>query len=86
MNQQYLDGVSGRIATSILSFNETIGNREFYADDLRNWVNVRAGQCAPGSADRILRDLRKRKLLDYTVLNRAKSLYCFNPTKQPRLF
>jgi hypothetical protein len=42
--------------------------------DLTAHLNARS-LVAPDSAGRILRDLRKRKVLDYRVINRAQSLY-----------
>ena len=48
----------------------------FTADSLRNFVmNNTEGGVSPSSADRILRMLRLSGRLDYTVLNRGKSIY-----------
>lgn len=74
-NEPYLRAVSARIDDAILEFcRENVG-RHFHADDLRRHVDQRCGMTAPGSADRILRDLRKRGDLNYIVVNRAQSLY-----------
>jgi len=67
--------VSSRIGMSIIEFCRTEVGHQFYAEDLRKWVDLRAGPVAPGSADRILRDLRQRGFIDYVVVNRAHSLY-----------
>ena len=48
---------------------------EFFAEELRREVAARIGKAAPGSADRILRDLRQRGVLDYVVLSRRRSHY-----------
>jgi hypothetical protein len=49
---------------------------EFFAEELRREVEARIGpKAAPGSADRILRDLRQRGVLDYVVLSRRRSHY-----------
>lgn len=71
-NDEYLVPVSHRIAFSILEF--CCNRRQFHADDLRQHVVTRCGVVAPGSADRILRDLRKKGRVNYSV-DRAASLY-----------
>ena len=38
-------------------------------------VRARVGETAPGSADRVLRDLRQRGSIDYEVVSRRSSLY-----------
>ena len=68
-----LDRVSSRIGAAILSFCRS--HRTFHADDLRVYVAMETGTAAPASADRILRDLRKRGLVSYRVLSRQSSLY-----------
>jgi hypothetical protein len=47
---------------------------EFHMVDLTIYVNARS-TIAPDSAGRILRDLRKQKVIDYTVVSRSQSLY-----------
>ena len=78
--QKNLNRVSSRIAAAILEF--CTEGREFHADELRRHVDgcVATG-VAPGSADRILRDLRKRRKLNYKVLNRKNSLYRVIPAE-----
>lgn len=47
---------------------------QFHLTELSTWV-ARHAPLAPGSPDRILRDLRKRNRLGYRVLQRNASLY-----------
>ena len=70
---EHKERVFSRIARSIVDF--CAEHKTFHADDLRQHVVAETGVAAPGSADRILRDLRQRKLLDYIVLDRRASLY-----------
>jgi hypothetical protein len=76
-----LERVSRRIGASIVKFyqqKKSTGRPEFYAGDLREYVVCSVGHAlAPASPDRILRDLRKRKVLDYKVISRSQSLYAF---------
>jgi hypothetical protein len=69
--------VSGAISKAIIGFLRARlnnGTPEFFADELRQWVSCSLS-VAPGSADRILRDLRKAGRVSYRVINRPKSLY-----------
>lgn len=50
------------------------GREEFRMAELTTFVNERSAT-APDSAGRILRDLRRNRVVDYTVVNRAQSLY-----------
>jgi hypothetical protein len=68
-----LERVSSRIERAIIQFCSA--HPRFHADDLRQFVAKETGIVAPGSADRILRDLRQRGQLNYKVLNRRGSLY-----------
>lgn len=74
-NAPHLDSVSARIAASIIKFCQRHVGGTFRADELRGFVLANVGTCAPGSADRILRNLRQKGALDYTVIDRSKSLY-----------
>lgn len=72
-----LSRVSGRIGYIITQFCDdrlAQGNPQFHMDDLRTFVD---GQrtVAPASPDRVLRDLRKRKMVNYRVVSRSQSLY-----------
>lgn len=86
-HQEHLERVSQRIAAAIMEF--WAKSKTFHADDLRAHVLRTCGTVAPGSPDRILRDLRKRKLLNYKVLSRRESLYEVQPVaireEQPEL-
>lgn len=77
MTQQteQIQAVSTKLADAILAFCRARVGKTFFADDLRFHVQALYGKVAPASADRILRDLRARGKLDYTVLNRARSQY-----------
>lgn len=69
--------VSNNIADIVTNFcRERLdeGQAEFHMTDLMGYVNDRS-TIAPDSAGRILRDLRRQKVIDYTVVNRAQSLY-----------
>lgn len=73
--QEQLSRVRERIQNLVISFIKNVGTgNQFHADQLREWVSDRVA-VAPGSADRILRDLRQRGYLNYSILNRKKSLY-----------
>ena len=74
-NNEYLAAVGARITTAILDFCAPRIGCHFHADDLRRHVAQSVGHCAPGSADRVLRDLRQRGAIDYVVVSRSKSLY-----------
>jgi len=70
---EQLDRVTSRIGRAILEFCGA--NPEFRAEELRHHVGLTCGSSAPASADRILRDLRRRKLVNYEVVDRRASLY-----------
>ena len=75
--QAQLSRVTGAIACEILKFARyrlKVGVPEFHADDLRASVSA-ALRTAPGSADRVLRDLRRSGVLSYEVVDRRASLY-----------
>jgi hypothetical protein len=72
--EEHLDRVSERIGAAILEFFRR-ERRDFHADELRFFVADRAGPVAPGSPDRIMRDMRQRGVIDYRVVNRRQSLY-----------
>lgn len=74
-NNDFLDSVASRIGKAIVEFCAAMTGQEFHADDLRRHVNLHVGACAPGSADRVLRDLRKRGAVEYECVSRAASLY-----------
>lgn len=71
--QENLKRVSSRIALAIIRFCTL--HRRFRADALHDYVLRQTGIAAPASADRVLRDLRQKEIIDYKVLNRRESLY-----------
>jgi hypothetical protein len=76
--QKQLSRVTSRIGQAILEF--CYPGRQFHADELREFVSKRCS-VAPGSADRVLRDLRKRRLVNYKVISRKQSLYRVEPVE-----
>ncbi len=74
IQRRELTRVSDRIGAAILRFTAS-QHGPFRADDLRAFVTAAVGTVAPGSADRVLRDLRQRRKVDYKVINRRQSLY-----------
>lgn len=73
--------VKSHLAETILQFARERGTRrDFFIDELREYV-VKRARTAPASPDRILRLLRRRGDLDYTVVSRSGALYRF--TKVP---
>jgi len=69
-----LERVTHRIGQLVVEFCRSRVGKQFYADELRAYV-LAGMRGAPGSPDRILRDLRQRGVIDYVVVSRAKSLY-----------
>lgn len=71
--------VTSVIGNTILRFLRVrlaAGHVEFRADDLRRYVGEHLAEpTAPGSADRILRHLKRTGSIVYEVLNRRQSLY-----------
>jgi len=77
VNAPWLQDVTSRIGAFVHDFcilRLDRGKPEFHADDLRRFVAERAF-VAPGSADRVLRLMRKRGEVKYRCINRAQSLY-----------
>ena len=75
--EQQLERVSGNIAPHILEFRRIMTDSIWNATALHTFVRERRAGTAPASADRVLRDLRKRGHLNYKIINRRKSLYQF---------
>lgn len=68
--------VSQVIGQHVTAFLDAHLNQEFHVDDLRQYVSAQVGgYIAPASPDRILRDLRQKKKVNYEVVSRSKSLY-----------
>jgi hypothetical protein len=70
-----LERVSERIGAAIVGFCKAHLGQRFHADELRAHVEKQCGKIAPGSADRILRNLRQRKVIGYRLVSRSGSLY-----------
>lgn len=67
--------VSDKIAGHVCAFFASRGlNRTFSNAELLAFVQAREA-CAPDSAARIMRLLRRKGRIDYTVISRADSLY-----------
>jgi hypothetical protein len=73
MSEHQQARVSNRIGEAIRTFCES--RLEFHADDMRSYIATVVGPVAPGSPDRILRELRQRGLVNYVVVSRRDSLY-----------
>lgn len=71
---EQLSRVRSKIGKVVLEFCQRRVGKSFHSQDLAEFVEERAGS-APASPDRVLRDLRRRGLVDYRVVSRAKSLY-----------
>ena len=68
--------VIGMTVLRFLRVRLASGHVEFHADELRKFVAEHVLlPNAPGSADRILRDLRQAGRCHYEVVNRRASLY-----------
>lgn len=72
-NRPHLDRVGSRIGKAVMEFCRT--HPTFHAQELRDYVAAETGIIAPASADRVLRDLRQKGLIDYKIVNRRASLY-----------
>jgi hypothetical protein len=73
--QENLDRVSERIGPAVMAFSALVLGKDFFADDLRRYVGEQVGVVAPGSPDRILRQLRQKRRLGYKVISRSESIY-----------
>lgn len=79
MNEQ-LNRVGNNIAqiiTKYVNMKAKSNMPEFHASEVRIACTTELGfnNVAPGSPDRVMRDLRQRKKINYVLVNRAKSLY-----------
>jgi hypothetical protein len=80
----HLARVSDRISDAILAFQTVCGpDEQWYMDDLRLHVIREVGAVAPASPDRVLRQLRAKRLLNYRVVSRRRSLYEWMPIPKP---
>lgn len=71
-----LERVSSRISRFVVEFFELLEiGSQFHAADLKQFVADKDQSVAPGSPDRIMRDLRKRGIINYELVSRSQSLY-----------
>jgi ribosomal protein S25 len=81
-----LSRVRNAIAKHVEAFLERNINREFHSAELHSYVAERV-MITPGSADRIMRDMRAKGIINYELKNRRKSLYVALPVRgQLQLF
>lgn len=66
---------SKRIATAVTDYVNRHINTTFTARELRMFVASRVDGVAPASSDRIMRQLRQTKKINYELVSRSKSLY-----------
>lgn len=71
----HLKRVRSRIGETVKTFCRRHVGESFWGRELHEYVASSIPQTAPGSADRILRDLRQRGEVQYTVLSRGGSVY-----------
>ena len=83
-NDEYLEPVVSRIGKVIVDFCNDHEGQEFHADELREHVAENVSKVAPGSADRVLRDLRQKGVVNYRCINRAQSRYRIVPAHHPQ--
>lgn len=79
-----LKRVRHNIADLILTFCRTRQAPVFFMRDLHDYI-LAASQIAPASADRVLRDLRARGLVNYRVIHRRNSQYELLPARKRQL-
>lgn len=75
--------VSAKIGAAISSFMAIHEGREYRNSDLHEFVSATCGPIAPGSADRIARQMRTDGLIAFRVVSRPKSLYLALPRVAP---
>ena len=87
MNEQtqQLNRVRTAIAKYVTDFIDEHEGRTFSNAELHNYVAERS-PIAPGSADRVLRDLKSKGAVRYELRDRSKSLYFVPVAQQGVLF
>jgi F0F1-type ATP synthase alpha subunit len=73
--REQITRVSGAIASHVRHYLAVHAGEQFHSSDLDAYVRQQVGHIAPGSADRILRLLKRNGEVSYTVVNRRASLY-----------
>ena len=81
--REHLERVTARIADAILSFAAAHAGEQWHVEALRRHVERVVGLVAPASADRVLRQLRVDRRLNYRVVSRRASLYEWRPIPRP---
>ena len=77
--QQQLHRVSGAIANTVLEFFDSMTEGQAFTNrELHDFCGQRCN-VAPGSADRVMRSLKKAGMVNYEVVNRNRSTYCKRP-------
>jgi hypothetical protein len=72
---KHLARVADNIGETVVEFMRRHVRKAFRADALRSYVTARHPGIAPESPGRIMRDLRKRGLVEYELVSRAQSMY-----------
>lgn len=69
---------TAKLSTSalILKFAAKTGSKTFSTSQLRNYVSQKS-ETAPGTTDRVLRQMRQANRINYEVTNRALGRYRF---------
>lgn len=70
-----LKRVRSLIGDLVMDFCSCRVGKEFYGWELATFVMDRVTHVAPGSPDRILRDLRQSGAVEYTIVSKAQSRY-----------
>jgi len=73
--QHHLTRVTDNIGATVVEFCQRRLGSGFCAAELRGYVTQRHPLIAPESPGRILRELKKRGVVDYELVSRAQSLY-----------
>ena len=78
-----LNRVKSKIAPIIVEFfNDKNSGYDFHMEELQKHVGKHTS-VSPDSPSRILRDLRKKGILDYEIISRSKSHYRFKGFTRP---
>lgn len=83
MTDPHLARVTSRIGLAVLAFAAAHHGESWHMDELRQFIEQQVGTVAPASPDRVLRQLRAKRALNYQVLNRRASLYQWQPVPVP---
>lgn len=70
-----LDPLAYTLLQRVFDFAASRGGRNFYMSELQTYVRIVLPQTAPESPGRVLRALRARGSVRYSVVSRPLSLY-----------